>query len=466
MKRLFTLVICLTLSHLTQAAGYFTNKLPADSNATVARHDTILLPAVNAVQLTAWQSTFKRRLDSVQKDVPLNYNEYVQSYIDAYSNRKSDIGRILGLSKYYFPIYEKAFREAGIPEEIKFLSIVESELNPNAVSRVGATGPWQFMAATGKSYGLNVDDYVDDRRDPIKASYAAAAYIRDAYQEFGDWLLAIASYNCGKSSVERAIDKSGGATDFWSIRPFLPQETRGYVPAYIAVSYIMNYFGKHNITAQSCSFNTKTDTLMVNKMVSLSSLAKMLELDAHEVAILNPSYKRGVVNGSAATSKRLILPKIATDKYGVLYEALNSDGPNATYTPAVYASSNAISNASSTVTHPVQRPAYHKIRRGETLADIADEYGVEVQDLKAWNNLHSSRAVVGTKIRLNENTGADDDTPVVKKSAKYVTYKVRRGDTLTRVAEKFEASVDSIKELNGLKRNSLQPGMMLKITKV
>jgi membrane-bound lytic murein transglycosylase D len=463
MKRLFTFVICLTLSQLTQA-GHLNNRPIADSNTTGAKHDTLLTPAFNAVPLTAWQSTFKRRLDSVQKEVPLNYNEYVQSYIDAYTNRKGDIGRILGLAKYYFPIYEKAFREAGVPEEIKFLSIVESELNPNAVSRVGATGPWQFMAATGKNYGLNVDDYVDDRRDPIKASYAAAAYLRDAYQEFGDWLLAIASYNCGKSSVERAIDKSGGATDFWSIRPYLPQETRGYVPAYIAVSYVMNYFAKHNIIPQNCSFSTKTDTLMVNKMVSLSNIAKLLELDAREVAILNPSYKRGVVNGSSAVAKRLILPRVTTDKYGVLYEALNGDGPAATYTPAVYAANT--TSSSNGDYRPAKKPAYHRVRRGETLADIADQYGVEVQDLKAWNNLHSSRAVVGARLKLSESTAADDDTPAVKKSTRYVTYKVRRGDTLSGVAEKFEASVDSIKELNGLTKNRLQPGMMLKITKV
>jgi membrane-bound lytic murein transglycosylase D len=464
MKRLFTIVILLALSQITKAGSNIA-KLPADSGnvANAIKRDTIFAPLVKPVLLSAWQNTYKRRLDSVQKEVPLDYNDYVQSYIDIYTSngRKNDIGRMLGLAKYYFPIYEKAFREAGIPEEIKFLSIVESELNPMAVSRVGATGPWQFMYATGKTYGLNVDDYVDDRRDPIKASYAAAAYLRDAYQEFGDWLLAIASYNCGKSSVERAIDKAG-ATDFWSIRQYLPQETRGYVPAYIAVSYIMNYAKQHNIIPQAANFNIKTDTLMVNKMVSLSNVAKLLELDMRELVTLNPSYKRGIVNGTATSARRLILPQIPSAKFAAIYNVIDGDGAVAT-APVAYAAN----TAPAADYRPAKRPAYHKVRKGETLADIADQYGVEVQDLKAWNNLHSSKATVGLKLKLNETTAATDDSPVSKKSAaKYLTYKVRKGDTLSGLAEKFEASVDSIKELNGLKKNALQPGMTLKITKV
>jgi membrane-bound lytic murein transglycosylase D len=462
MKRLFTFVICLTLSQIIQASGKPT--LKADSNLVGTRRDTLFVPVVVPVAYSPYQSTFKHRLDSIQKEVPLNYNEFVQSYIDIYTGpgRKNDIGRMLGLAKYYFPIYEKAFHEAGIPPEIKFLSIVESELNPNAVSRVGATGPWQFMAATGKAFGLSITDDVDDRRDPIKASYAAAAYLKDAYQEFGDWLLAIASYNCGKSSVERAIDKAG-ATDFWSIRQYLPQETRGYVPAYIAVSYIMNYYNKHSITPQACTFNPKPDTLMINKQVSLAGLSRLLDLDIREVSLLNPSYKRGVIMATEAAPRRLILPQIAPNKYSVLYDALSSDAP-ITYAPPVFASTDKpVFNNKAT-----KLPAYHTIKRGESLAGIADVAGVELQDLKAWNNLHSNKAVVGKKLRMSEGVAAvAGEAPVEKKAAqKYITYKVRKGDTLSTVADKFEASMDEIKEMNGLKKSKLQPGMMLKINKV
>jgi membrane-bound lytic murein transglycosylase D len=462
MKRLFTFVICLALSHYSQATGITKTKLKADSNTVNAKRDTLFKAVVNPVAYTPYQNTFKRRLDSIQKEVPLNYNDFVQSYIDIYTSngRKNDIGRMLGLAKYYFPIYEKAFHEAGIPEEIKFLSIVESELNPNAISRVGAAGLWQFMAATGKTYGLNINDDIDERRDPIKASYAAAAYLKDAYMEFGDWLLAIASYNCGKSSVERAIDKAG-ATDFWAIRPYLPQETRGYVPAYIAVSYVMNYYNKHGIMPQACSFNPKTDTVIVNKTVSLSGLARLLEVDYREVALLNPAYKRGVITATATAPRRLILPQVRANKFSALYDALNGDAP-AVYNqpPVVYAAN--VERA-----QPVKTPAYHTVKRGETLAYIADLAGVEVQDLKDWNNLHSNRAVVGKRLRLSENTDGDD-APVEKKATakKYVTYKVRKGDTLSTVADKFEASMDEIKEMNGLKKSKLQPGMTLRISKV
>jgi membrane-bound lytic murein transglycosylase D len=250
MKRLFTLTICLLLLQILQAETI--TKSSASSlnqinrvtkfNPDAVNADTTILPVLNQpLPLSSYGGLYKRRLDSVRKDIQLDYNEYVQAYIDLYMRNREEMGQVAGLTKYYFPIYEKAFREAGIPEEIKFLSIVESKLDPNAVSRVGATGLWQFMGTTAKIYGLNMDNYVDERRDPIQSSYAAAAYLKDAYQEFGDWLLAIASYNCGKSNVERAVEKAGGVTDFWSIRQYLPVETRGYVPAFIAMNYVMHF---------------------------------------------------------------------------------------------------------------------------------------------------------------------------------------------------------------------------------
>jgi len=401
MKRLFTFVICLALSHLSNAA-FLTSNFAVDSGSAVgANTRTASAPAANQQGYLAFQNaSFQSRLDAIQKDVPLDYNEYVQNYIDIYtsSGRRADIGRMLGLAKYYFPIYEKAFREAGIPEEIKYLSIVESELNPNAVSRVGATGPWQFMYATGKLYGLNIDSYVDERRDPIQASYAAAAYIRDAYQEFGDWLLAIASYNCGKSSVERAIDRAG-ALDFWSIRQYLPTETRNYVPAYIAVSYIMNYYKNYNVTPQACPFALKTDTVIVNKMVSLKDMARVLDVDAKQLCLLNPAYTRGIINATPANPRRMVLPLVTSDKYTSLFNALNNDIA-VTRTPVIYASAR---NES----HESRLPKYHVVRRGETLAHIADVYGVEVQDLKTWNNLRSNRATVGIKLKVNDTADSN-----------------------------------------------------------
>ncbi|MGV3546483.1 MAG: lytic transglycosylase domain-containing protein, partial [Pedobacter sp.] len=200
--------------------------------------DTVAVPIIEQPLLFGQNLLYKLRLDSIQQTVPLDYNEYVQTYIDIYTKRKAMYGDMLGLSSYYFPIFEKALKTYNIPTEIKYLSIVESSLNPHAVSRVGATGLWQFMFGTAKAYGLNMDNFVDERKDPIQASYAAAAYFRDAYEELGDWLLAIAAYNCGKGNVNRAIMKAG-SRNFWDIRKFLPKETSNYVPAFIAAVYVM-----------------------------------------------------------------------------------------------------------------------------------------------------------------------------------------------------------------------------------
>lgn len=329
MKRLFVSVFLLCSLNAVNAAP----KLFPDSSRTFIQsrdgaHDTVMVPVLNAAPISAYQgSIYKRRLDSIQKDVPLDYNAYVQSYIDTYvsGNQRDGLGRILGLTKYYFPIYEKAFHDAGIPDEIKYLSIVESQLNPYAVSRVGATGPWQFMSTTAKVYGLNMDAYVDERRDPMQSSYAAAAYLKDAYQQFGDWLLAIASYNCGKSNVLRAIEQANGATDFWSIQKYLPAETRGYVPAYIAVTYVMNYYKKYNIVPQSCNLTMKTDTVLVNKYISLNSVARVLNISLSQLTVLNPSYKMMIVNGSPAAPKTLVIPQSAKEKYSTLYNSINAD---------------------------------------------------------------------------------------------------------------------------------------------
>ena len=461
MKRIFTLITCLlSLQFVYASAGIIpTHSVIALVPASFyADRDTTILPVVTQpVALTGGYSIYRHRLDSLKKEVPLDFNEYVQSYIEAYARNRDEMGHVLGLAKYYFPIYEKAFRDAGIPDELKYLSIVESKLDPFAVSRVGAAGPWQFMYTTAKIYGLNMDDYVDDRRDPIQASYAAAAYLKDAYEEFGDWLLAIASYNCGKSNVEHAIDKAG-ASDFWSIRQYLPAETRNYVPAYIAVTYLMNCYTKHNIKPQACDMVLKTDTVLVNKYVSLGSVAQALNIDPRELSVLNPAYKRQIINGTAQAPRRLIVPQVDKSKYAALYDVLN--------TPGMAASAPVPMIAPYRESKPEQHQPYHIVQRGETLTDIAADFGVEVQDLKAWNRLHGNTVSPGTRLRLSENADEPANEPTIKHAHNYITYKVKRGDTLSGIASKFEgASVEKIKSLNGLKRGDLQPGMTIKISK-
>jgi membrane-bound lytic murein transglycosylase D len=367
MKRLLTLIV--VFPFLIQISKAGDNSLlrqdghSGESGILVKhKHDTAASFAVKPVSYGIYHNNiFKKRLDSIQKDVPLDYNESVQEQIETYlSSGREDISREIGLSKYYFPIYEKAFRDAGIPDEIKYLSIVESQLNPNAVSRVGAAGPWQFMSTTARLYGLQMDNYIDERRDPVQSSIAAAAYLKDAYQQFGDWLLAIASYNCGKSEVLVAIDKAG-VSDFWAIRQYLPAQTRDYVPAYIGVTYVMNYYKKHHILPQECNMVMKTDTVTVDKFISLSSVSRVLGVSLSQLTILNPSYTQAIINGSPASPKVLVIPQYAKEKYTAMYNQLNTDLGSADFQSF---------DISARKYESIEKriPVHHKVRKFENLA--------------------------------------------------------------------------------------------------
>ncbi len=397
---------------------------------------------------------FKQRLDSLKKSVPMDYNEHVQNYIDLYVyNRKDQIGKMLGLSKYYFPIFERSLREVGVPDELKYISIVESALNPNAVSKSGAVGPWQFMYTTAKGYGLVMDNYVDERKDPVQASYAAARYIRDAYDRLGDWLLAIAAYNCGTGAVSRAVQRAGGEANFWAVRSFLPRETQNYVPAFIATAYAMNYYAKHDITPQTANFNIFTDEIDVTRFISLASIAQAVDMDVSELKLLNPSYKKQIINGSSASPKTLVVPAIDKQHFSSLYDLLNdglNDEPQVIAASTKVINSNPLTKGISSIT----------VKQGETLLMIANQYGIEVQDLKVWNDLKVMKVVPGQEIRVTPNQ--------IKKSAPqqpaYKIYVVKAGDTLSEIASKFDGiSITKIKALNGLKSSVVQPGMRLKI---
>ncbi|RZK73334.1 MAG: lytic transglycosylase [Pedobacter sp.] len=337
--------------------------------------DTVAVPEVDESPLFLnYNFTYKKRLDSIQRTIPLIYNEHVQKYIDIYSGRKDMMGKMLGLSDYYFPIFEKALVSYDIPNEIKYLPIIESSMNPHAVSRVGATGLWQFMFATAKGYGLNIDSYVDERKDPIQASYAAAAYFRDAYEQLGDWVLAIAAYNCGMGSVKRAMEKAD-SRDFWEIRKFLPAETRNYVPAFIAAVYVMNCPDKHQIKSQRTALLKNTDTIQVTRFISLGLLAKAMDIEEEELWSLNPSYRKKLVNGSSSAPKRVILPKVGLEDFASLYDVLNNETEH-TARKVILAANN---------------PAfiYHKVSSGQSLGIIAKKYrlnGWPIRTiLKVWS---------------------------------------------------------------------------------
>lgn len=424
-------------------------------------HDTVAVPFIDKPLFYNQNLVYKVRLDSIQKTVPLSYNEYVQNFIDIYSKRKDMMGKMLGLSNYYFPIFEKALKAYNIPAEIKYLPIIESSMNPHAISRMGATGLWQFMFGTAKAYGLNMDNFVDERKDPIQASYAAAAYFRDAYEELGDWLLAIAAYNCGKGNVTRAIDKAG-SRDFWEIRRFLPKETRDYVPAFIAAVYVMNYAPTHNIAMQAAPMTLKTDTVQVSHFVTLADLAKAMNYEEETLFGLNPSYKKKIVNGTELLPKRIILPKVEQEHFAKIYEVLNADAEIAER-EVILASTDDVRELrkKAPAKKALAKTNFHKVKPGENLSMIANLYKVEVQDLKVWNKLPSNSIIPGQKLKVY-GPALEQARPVSK--ASFISYKVKPGDTLSGIAEKFDGeTVASIKKTNGLKKAALQPGMVLKI---
>lgn len=382
MKRLFTFIICALFVQIVKADA----KAGFAIEAEMVQQDTNVAPPIIQPPVSIYQNNIiKRRLDTIQKEVPLNYNGYVQAYIDNYTRRKDEMGRMLGLSKYYFPIYEKAFRDAGIPDEIKYLSIVESALNPNAISRVGAAGPWQFMSETAKVYGLAMTDYVDDRRDPVRASNAAAEYLKDAYLQFGDWLLAIASYNCGKSNVLHALEQTG-THDYWSIRELLPAETRGYVPAFIAVNYVMKYHKYHYIVPQTSDLAIVTDTIMVNKFVSLSRVAQALGMTLKDICTLNPSYRQQLVNGTAAVPRKIVVPVVTAERQSILQDAIaDLSSPIRTPKPLRYIAIETSVQAVDQRTVVLGSTIIHITKKGDTLANIAAKYNVKISDLLQWN---------------------------------------------------------------------------------
>ncbi len=333
--------------------------------------------------------TFKQSLEIIQDKVPLSYNEYVQKFIDTYTTtQKARFAKVLGLAKYYFPIYDKVLKDRNVPEELKYISVIESSLNPNAVSRVGATGLWQFMYDTGKIYGLKIDDWVDERKDPVKSCNAAASYLLDSYFLYDDWLLAIASYNCGRNNIKWAIQKAGGKKDFWSIRDYLPVETRNYVPAFIATAYVMNNYWKHNINPSDPDFHINTDVITVNSTVSLNDIARAANIDPEELNVLNASYKKQIINGSSESPKAVVIPVTTKLSYNTLYEVLNLNkeaGPkliNASYQ----------NNGTESINH--------KVKKGETILTIANQYGIEVQDIKVWNKLKTTAIVPGQILKI------------------------------------------------------------------
>lgn len=370
------------------------------------------------------KDTYVDRLRRMPTLIEMPYNEVVRKFIDRYSGRlRRSVSYMLGAANFYMPIFEEALEAYGLPLELKYLPVIESALNPKAVSRVGATGLWQFMIGTGKRYGLKVNSLVDERCDPVKASYAAAHYLSDLYKIFDDWDLVIAAYNCGPDKVNKAIHRTKGNPDYWNIYPYLPKETRGYVPAFIAANYIMNYYCEHNICPMITDLPAKSDTVMVDRDVHLQQIAAVLGIGIDQLRDLNPQYRHDVVNG--------------------LNEPMPVRLPSSLVGPF-------IDNQDSIYSYKTD-----ELLSKRDVVDVNDDAQAYTQARRAYTRSHRS----ATRSRSTRNSRSRNSRS--RRGAKSVT--VRRGDTLSEIAARNNTTVKKLRRLNGIRGNSIRAGKKIKV---
>ena len=426
-------------------------------------------------------SVYAERLARLPSVIMLPYNQVVRDCIDLYLERRRDLVRyMLGMADFYFPIIEAVLDKHGLPMELKYLAVVESALNPVALSRVGACGLWQFMLPTGKSYGLEINSLVDERRDPLKATEAACRYFKDMYAIYGDWNLVLASYNCGPGNVNKAIRRSGGKTDFWEIFRYLPRETRSYVPLFIAANYVMNYSCEHNLCPIQTSLPLATDTVMVSNVLHLQQVSDLLDIDIETLRALNPQYKRDIIPGNTRPSA-LKLPAAETyafiGKEDTVYTH-RIEELLANCLPVAGVNGGAPMAGAST-----RERITHVVASGENLYTIANRYGVTAREIRKWNGLGSNRVKRGKRLRLYVDNGgvpfaaksvakatvsadAKEKTAVKASSGKgeFVSYKVKSGDSLYSISKKYPGvTTSALLKVNGLSSPDIWPGQVLKI---
>ena len=456
-------------------------------------------------------SLIYKRLCQIVTPIQVAYNDKVKRFIELYSvQRQRSSSVILGLAQYYYPWMKAIFDKYDLPEELVYITIIESALNPTAVSPAGATGIWQFMYGTGKLYGLEVTSYVDDRRDPYKATEAAARHFRDLYNIFGDWGLAISAYNCGAGNVRKAIQRSGGKTDFWGVYPYLPRETQNYFPAFIGAMYMMTYHNLYGIQPAQISIPLDVDTIMINKETHFLQISNVLNINYDEIKILNPQYKKDII---PAFNQPMPVRLRSNDL--LMYIALADSIPNYNYDAYFNPTKNLNQVAASgTVTEDgmmiVQKTPnkYHVVKKGETLGKIAGKYHTSVNNIKSMNHLRSTNLRIGQKLIVKKGTTVMVPNPNAKKteqdttkliankdtidsvktisdtiggvaSAKsqpeiksvkpqvdYTSYTIRQGDTLYSIAKRYGTTANDIAQYNNLSnKDALRIGQKLKIPK-
>lgn len=418
-------------------------------------------------ELESKDQLYRDRLAQMESAIPLTYNPAVREAIDLYVNRRSNLmSLMLSRATYYFPIIEEELDRQGLPLELKYLAIVESALNPTAVSRMGATGFWQFMLRTGKIYGLTINSVIDERMDPRKSTRAMCEYFKDMYALYGDWMLAIAAYNCGPGNINKAIRRSGGKKDFWEIFPYLPRETRSYVPFFIAAFYSMEYYREHDIRPSAIHIPIATDTVHLARRCTTRELAEITSVSLDTIELLNPMYKKGIIPGNQQ-SQVIVLPAQAAIDF-----ASNKEKYFASHHMSEAKVEDSAPDMDEKETADSEREVTYRVRRGDSLGSIARRYHVTTAQIKEWNGLRSNMIHPGQKLVIR--TGAKASVSAAKsgtsskksksrqQSARY--YTVKRGDTLSGIASKYKGvTVTQIKRANNLRSNNIRPGQRLLI---
>ena len=420
-----------------------------------------------------------RRLSAMNSFITLPYNDVVKNYIILYSERMtSRMGQVLGLSAYYFPIFEDILIRYDLPQELKYMAIIESMLNPVATSRAGARGIWQFMYQTGRSYGLEINSFVDERLDVEKAVDAAARYLRDAYKIFGDWALAISSYNCGAGNVSKAIRRADGKRDFWSIYPYLPKETRGYVPAFVGAMYAMTYYREYGIVPQNMGMPAQTDTFEIRRNLHFEQISGVVGIPLETLQNLNPQYVHDIIPGN---DHPYILklpfnwtgPFLETNRdslYAFKADSLISGKVLQEQASTRKSSGSGKSSGSSSQ----QTRISYKVKSGDYLGRIASRYGVTINQIKNWNNLRSNNIQIGQTLyiytkggpTISQGSGSSSSKSSggTTKSSKTQIYTVKSGDSLYKIAKLYPGvSPENIKAANGLKSDAIRAGQKLTI---
>jgi membrane-bound lytic murein transglycosylase D len=412
-------------------------------------------------------SIYQQRIEALAKQttIPLTFNSHVKSFINLYAvRRRQQSSRMLGLSYVYFPMFEEYLARYNLPLELKYLAMVESALNPTAGSKAGAKGLWQFMLGTGKEYGLRVTTLVDERYDPMKETEAACQYLQSLYARYEDWFLVLAAYNSGPGTVNKAIIRSGGVRNYWAIWPYLPKETRGYVPAFIAVTYLMNYTTEHNLYPINPGLLLHgTDTVMVRDRLGFDQINECIGVPMQDLVFFNPQFTKRVIPASKDCKYALRLPM----KYSLRFAQLED---------SIYAYKSKAEVKQEIIEKKVEAVSdsfVHVVKKGESLGSIARKYHVSVSKIKSWNRLKRETIHVGQRLTIYRSGAPMAQVSKTKKSSgnnkpaapTVRIHTVRKGETLSSVAKKYGCTVAEIKKWNGLKSNTVRVGQKLKIKK-